>query len=58
MVALTLINVHVRNEDSGASVTTGEKYRAEAEKNVPQEKRTNAFLLGDFNRVFTDPKHK
>ena len=56
MYKLTLISAHVRNVDS--SPATGEKYRKEAEKSVPQTKRPNAFLVGDFNTIFTNPKVK
>ena len=41
----------MKNADS--SPTTGEKYRKEAEKKVAQEKKNAAFLVGDFNAVFT-----
>ena len=52
---MTLVNVHVKNVHSSAA--TGEKYRVEADKNVPSDKNS-AFLVGDFNAVFTDIKVK
>ena len=52
---MTLVNVHVKNVHS--STATGKKYRVEADKNVSLDK-DSAFLVGDFNTVFTDIKVK
>ena len=54
MFLLTLVNAHVKNDDS--SVATGEAYRKEAENNVPKENRNHAFLVGDFNIRFSNVK--